>query len=316
MSVSFRNILVAVGVSGLATVAVISGGSALAQTTGGHVINAPSFTVGGGQSNTGCCASCCSAPRQHNVNVPGTGLPAPNIVVGGSQATIGVNSYSIGGAAVIGGNASNQPMVVYGRNGQPLAEPAATSVLNDLDVSGGEEYVMKTVSKQVPMTEEACVAPAASVGPRPIQAVCIDDRGAPHPASQVFDSETVQADYSGEVFRCMAGTAMQVTYGAMVDGKPSFDQGQTMSCRKGEALVHTPGGQLSCQTQIAARNCNERSLLRRHGPGLKIVQGAQPQACVPTTRTVMKTVTKQVRVKKETATGSLVLDGGVGQSVY
>ena len=89
-----------------------------------------------------------------------------------------------------------------------------------------------------------------------------------------------------------------------------------MSCRKGEALVHAPGGQLSCRTQTAARNCNERSLLRRHGPGIKMVEGAiQPQACIPSTRTVMKTVSKQVKVKKASASGSLILDGGVGQGV-
>lgn len=313
MSVSFRNILAAATLSSLATAAVTTLAPAIAQN--GHVINAPSFSTGGGQSGN-CCTGCCTAPRQHTVNVPGASLPAPNIVVGGSAATVGVNSYSIGGSTFIGGS-SSQSLVVYGRNGLPVSEPMGTSVISGLNVDGAEEYVTKTVSKQLPVTEEVCAPqPAKVFGPRPIQAVCIDDKGAPHPASQIFADKTVAADYSGEVFRCMAGTYMQVTYGAMENGEPSFNGGQTMSCRKGEALIHAPGGQLSCRTQTAARNCNERSLLRRHGPGIKMVEGAiQPQACIPSTRTVMKTVSKQVKVKKASASGSLILDGGVGQGV-
>ena len=44
-----------------------------------------------------------------------------------------------------------------------------------------------------------------------IQAVCIDDRSVPHPASQVRSGRDVDGDYDGELYRCLAGTWLQVT---------------------------------------------------------------------------------------------------------
>lgn len=41
---------------------------------------------------------------------------------------------------------------------------------------------------------------------------------------------------SGEIYRCVAGTHMQVTMGEMVNGAASFGTGETFSCGKGEAL--------------------------------------------------------------------------------
>ena len=44
-----------------------------------------------------------------------------------------------------------------------------------------------------------------------VQAVCIDDRGSPHPASQIFPERDVRGEYPGEVFRCIAGARLQAT---------------------------------------------------------------------------------------------------------
>ena len=85
----------------------------------------------------------------------------------------------------------------------------------------------------------------------------------------------------------MAGTNMQVTLGAMQNGTASFASGETFACRKGEALLHGGNGQLSCAPQTPQRDCNERSLLRRHGPGIKLVQyKMSAKTCIPRTRTV------------------------------
>jgi hypothetical protein len=106
---------------------------------------------------------------------------------------------------------------------------------------------------------------------------------------------------------------MQVTLGEMKDGKPSFAAGETFSCQKGEALWHAPGGKLSCKPQKAERNCNERSLLRKYGPGVKLVEVAQAKKiCEPATRTKITKVKKEVQVPRPTATGDLDLTGGVG----
>ena len=64
-----------------------------------------------------------------------------------------------------------------------------------------------------------------------IQAVCIDDRSVPHPASQVRPDREVDNDYEGELYRCLAGTSLQITIAEYL-GTVSFDHGETMSCRK------------------------------------------------------------------------------------
>ena len=93
--------------------------------------------------------------------------------------------------------------------------------------------------------------------------------------------------------------------------------GETFACQKGEALVHKSSGHLVCAPQMPARSCNERSLLRRHGPGIKLVKAkTRTKTCVPRTRTVMTTVQKDVERTRETKAQSMVFDGGVGQGVY
>jgi hypothetical protein len=42
-----------------------------------------------------------------------------------------------------------------------------------------------------------------------VQAICMDARGMPHPASQTFAQRDVAATYAGELFRCLPGTAMR-----------------------------------------------------------------------------------------------------------
>lgn len=96
-----------------------------------------------------------------------------------------------------------------------------------------------------------------------IRAVCIDDRNVPHPASQVRPDREVDGGYEGELYRCLAGTWLQMTW-AEYEGNTQFDHGETMSCRKGEALWFGRN-QIECRPQRAERECNERSLLRRYG---------------------------------------------------
>ena len=106
-----------------------------------------------------------------------------------------------------------------------------------------------------------------------IQAFCFDDKDVPHPASQVQPDREIAEGYEGEVYRCIAGTHMQVTI-AQWREQVSFEGGQTLTCQKGEALWHSAGqggGRLVCKAQIPARDCNERSLLRRFGAGIKIL---------------------------------------------
>jgi len=79
-----------------------------------------------------------------------------------------------------------------------------------------------------------------------------------------------------------------------------------MDCQKDEALYHSPGGKVECRVQKPARDCNERSLLRRFGAGVKIL----------TMITVEKYTEHREEASQSSSGGSMILDGGVGGVVY
>lgn len=153
-----------------------------------------------------------------------------------------------------------------------------------------------------------------------LQATCLDVKGAPHPASQVFGGREVEGRYIGELYRCIAGTYMQVTMveqgGSAQHHAANFNGGKVLTCRKGEALWFE-GGQVSCRTQSAARTCNERSLLRRFGVGIKIVTMSVTEVVTRTRQTASASQTSRY---SQTAYGAqsgaagsvMVFDGGVG----
>jgi len=276
--------------------------------------------ISGGGSKPGCCAN---MPKGQHIVVPGVNVAGPNVSVTTPNVSINQGSTIIGGSSVItagsGLRGFSGGTVLLSGGGAAFAPPGvAPTTLQGLNVTGGEERYVETVMQSVPVRKTVCVNKAASqVGLRPVQAVCLDDQGTPHPASQVSGEKTLKPGYTGEVYRCMAGTAMQVTIGQIKDGKAEFSHARTFACRKGEALVHEPGGKLSCKTETPRRDCNERSLLRRHGPGTKLVHMQGPaQACVPEERTVMQKVERQVeRVRPNESVGPITFDGGVGQGL-
>ena len=248
-----------------------------------------------------------------NVVVPSVRVDAPNLIVRQGDVSVTQSSVFLGGTiAATGGG-------FFGNGGFATpSTPVAPSALDGLVVDGADQVITETVTQQVPITEETCVPQVTSVSAvRPVQAVCIDDKGTPHPSSQVTAEQNIDGTYQGELFRCLAGTHMQVTVGQQVNGQSNFDQAETFSCRKGEALVYGHGGSLTCAPQAPQRNCNERSLLRRHGPGVKLVKSHhKQQTCVPQQRTTYRTVSNQVQKTIPNKNGPIVLDGGVGQGVF
>ena len=143
----------------------------------------------------------------------------------------------------------------------------------------------------------------AKVEWRLVRAYCMDDSGNPHPASRPDPDERVTPDFDGEIFRCVAGTALQATLGWREDGEDRFD-GVSIQCQKGEALRYGHGGELFCAPQEHRRNCNERSLLRLHGPGVKLIWYRYEEHY---TETVER---RSERYERSSMT--LMLDGGVG----
>lgn len=282
----------------------------------GQAIALPGVSGGSG-------AGCCDMPKGQNVVVPGVNVAGPNIAVTTPNVGVRQGQVSVGGGAKgFSGprlrGSSGGGVLLSGGGAAYAPAGTAPATLKGLNVSGGEERYTETVMQSVPVRKTVCVRKGAGeTGTRPVQAVCLDDTGTPHPASRVSAEKTVGADYEGEIYRCMDGTAMQVTVGQIKAGKADFSAARTFACRKGEALVHAPGGKLSCKSEIPRRDCNERSLLRRHGPGTKLVQMTGPaRACVPEERTVMKKVERQVeRVRPNRPAGPITFDGGVGQGL-
>jgi len=252
----------------------------------------------GGAALAQCCTPptppCCAPPAPpppstppcctpgHNVNIPGVNVfVAPTVVVNASASARAAAGASSGAASTI----------FYGGGGSGgfYSPPMATGSVA-LNVEGGRK---KRTAFQSTRTRRVV-----------IRAVCIDTRQAPHPASQVFAGQDVDDAYEGELYRCLAGTSMQVTWSEYL-GKVDFSGGQTMACAKGEALYLGAGRKLECRPQKPARDCNERSLLRRFGAGIKIL-------------TIVETYTayREEEESSSFATTTMSLDGGVGGVAY
>ncbi|MEO0466885.1 MAG: hypothetical protein AAF216_10100 [Pseudomonadota bacterium] len=330
MAVSTRNTLLA-GLAALSLMAI--GGVAVAggPMDGGSPCGAsgcgtpampttPPGTMPGG--SPGCCGN---LPKGTNIILPGVSVAGPNIAVGGTHVGVKQGNIMFGGSNTIitnnsvVGSSSDGMTFISGGGAYFAPQSVAGSSIAGLTVNGAEERYTETVTERVPVREEICpprLVQRTSI--RPVQAVCLDDTGTPHPASQVSNAREIGSDYNGEIYRCVAGTSMQVTLGRVHEGQADFTQAQSFQCQKGEALVRRADGELTCAAQIPQRDCNERSLLRQHGPGIKLIESkVTEQTCVPQTVTRMQSVSRQVeRVRPTTSTGNIVLDGGVGQGVF
>ncbi|MAI90802.1 MAG: hypothetical protein CBB65_10200 [Hyphomonadaceae bacterium TMED5] len=270
--------------------------------------------VGVANAQSDCCSSCCTG-GEHDITPPGISVPGPNIVYAPGSARVGTQVIVGGSSSSSSYSASADSRTVFYANGSyiPMADPIPQTTLS-LNVAGSQT-VEETVEEQVAVQEEICVPRMIfEMATVPVQATCFDDTGVPHPASRVDDAELVSTDFTGELYRCMAGTSMQVTIGEMVNGAASFQHASSFTCARGEALAMSPLEGLVCAPQIPQRDCNERSLLRRYGPGIKIVEArVEREICEPQLQTRYETVERQVMVERALPPSSITLDGGVGQ---
>ena len=258
----------------------------------------PPHPGGGG----GCCKPkppCCKPivpdTPGHGVKVPPIKIQPPSVII--VPPTVIVNASARANAvatssAFASSNASSNTVVFGGGGGGGFATPGTPSALN-LNVVGAAPQIQK-VPFQASRTQIKTVV---------IRAVCIDDKLVPHPASQVFPGQDVADHFEGELYRCIAGSRLQITLADWL-GKVSFDGGWNMECAKGEALHYGKGGALTCRPQKPARDCNERSLLRRYGVGVKVLKLVRVE-----TYTAYR---EEVIQGTAISTGGIVLDGGVG----
>lgn len=298
----------------------------------------PMIAHAGGSKSTGGC-NCtvppppcnCNVPTGHQVSVPGVNITppsvtvnSPNIFIGGANVEVQASSVSEAqSSASANANANANASGSAAAQGMSSAQGytnalAAANALGYAFGSGsgggggfasgaaaGNSYIPAlAVESETAETRRVCAEFRAVQKVVAIQAVCLDDKEIPHPASQVLPERDVAGGYEGEVFRCIAGSRMQYTLGAFTSAA-DFSHGQTITCLKGEALYHAAGGGVACRPQKPARDCNERSLLRRYGAGIKVLTLAAARECVAyRSETAESTGTS--------AGGALQLDGGVG----
>jgi hypothetical protein len=252
---------------------------------------APASALAGGTAGCGCTPppppppppKPCNCTPTQNIVVPGVNVfvaPSVNVNV---QTSASANAFSAAGA---------QTIVSGGGGGGSVMGPGPVTAVN-LSV-GGED-------------REAYEAMRTRIEKVVIQAFCFDDKEVPRPASQVSPDRDIDEAYDGEIYRCIAGSHMQVTI-AKFHEQVSFEGGQTLACLKGEALYHIPGhgaGKLECRPQKPARDCNERSLLRRFGAGIKVL-----------TLVYTEKYTAYRESSHQSGSVMMSLDGGVGGVVY
>ncbi len=260
--------------------------------------------MGGNAALAQCCAPpppCCTPPKPPTPPTPPccsqVNIPGVNVNVGAVAIVNVTASASAQAGAAAGARSGGTVFIGGGGGGGYYAGPGPSGMIQGLNVEGAARA--KRVAYEATRRKVRIVV---------IQAVCIDDKDVPHPASQVTPDREINDSYDGELYRCIAGTHMQITI-ANYDGKINFDHGQIITCAKGEALYRTAAtGEVACKAQIPQRDCNERSLLRRFGAGVKIVR--------------MVTIERYTAYREETVKSAesssfnMSIDGGVGGVVY
>ncbi|PHS22972.1 MAG: hypothetical protein COA85_10525 [Robiginitomaculum sp.] len=269
------------------------------------------------QAGGGTCVPC-QQKKTHVIRVPGISVTGPNVRVSTPGVFVNKGGVAVqntftgggGGFFIGGGGGSFGRTFISSGGGGFIGAGSATSVITNLNVQAEAEAEASTEQVAVPYTE-TITKNRWIEGVFVLRAVCIDDKGVPHPASRPDPGDQVAPTFEGELFRCMAGTSMQVTLGRYADGQSRYDNASTIVCAKGEALRHSIGGQLTCAPQEPRRNCNERSLLRKYGPGIKVVRlRHQEQYTEQVTRTRMET--RASASASASASTRLILSGGVG----
>lgn len=302
MVVSLRHTLAACALGALAfSMPAIAGG--MGGMSGGGSPSTPS--TGSGATGGGHCDRRCSGNPGTVVHTPRVRIPGPTVAVGIPEVG-GANTVLFGGGmsggrstTIIAGNQGLVDTVVVGNSLDYGLGGGFFEQIGGLNVEG--EF-SQTITERVPHYSERLTLKQIA-----IRAVCLDDSATPHPASRPSSDVHVADGFEGELFRCMAGTSMQVTVGHVVDGKPVFDEASTRTCAKGEALRLNADGQIECRTQEAKRDCHERSLLRKWGPGIKILTARAAERHV-----TYSEVQREVTQHTTRTTGPIIFDGGVG----
>jgi hypothetical protein len=132
--------------------------------------------------------------------------------------------------------------------------------------------MMRVIAAAMLMGGAMTATPAHAQDAVEVSAMCMDARGAPHPAAQTFSEREPPNEFEGELFRCLAGTYLRYDVDHAV-----------RDCAPGEALWFGVGT-LSCRAAAEHPREYDRELLRQFGPGVKLLRLAAAAAPAPRAR--------------------------------
>lgn len=161
---------------------------------------------------------------------------------------------------------------------------------------GGGSSIVIVPPPAVPIGPLNVTAPEP---PKPVKAQCIDGKGHLSSAWRVSPAE-IDGSYEGEVFRCLAGSALGVTVGKWVNGRADYEGGFVIECLEGEALRFGNGSRLACAPQVP----------RADAPAHLRLAGAEAEVLIRRGRGQQASSANQPNL------GGMVLTGGVGGRVY
>lgn len=275
---------------------------------------------GGGCGGGSGCGGGYRPPQVHIPQVPPINIGIPNINISIPRVNTG-GGGGCGGGHGCGGGGHHDGGHHGGHGGARASAEAHASaeatvivnnnVENNVYMKGGSStfyYINRTPTPLGSLNvetgrwelREGTVVKA-------LRAVCVAADGTEHPASRVDDNTWLDIGYEGELYRCIEGTHLRVTIGAVVESEKGmaavFDGGETLECGAREALGHWKGGMIKCVPRKEMPECTERRLLRKNGAG-----------------DIFFTMRMEVRVRVDEAVedgmdlSGMYLDGGVGQS--
>ena len=145
------------------------------------LVTASSATAGGAPSGGGLNCGC--VPTGHNVTVPGVNITPPTVTVNASSVAYATATATSSASVSSLANASalSSGVIYNGGGSNWYVEQGNSGVIPNLQVEGAEAGEARQICTDMRSAERVVA----------IQAVCLDDKSVPHPASQVLPDRDV-----------------------------------------------------------------------------------------------------------------------------
>lgn len=182
----------------------------------------------------------------------------------GGNSSSASNSSSSSNSS--GGSESSSS--AFGFSGSGTAIGGSSYIAETPGPFAGGDLGTITVEAAPTVARAACTFQEATVI-KAIHAVCVSADNHEFPASHMVPDTWIDASYEGEIARCIPGSHLKVTVGAVFQSNEgmasSWSHGQTLECAPHEAVRHFKDGMLKCAPALPVPDCTERTNLRKYG---------------------------------------------------